>query len=114
MIALIKPGAAAGCKVVALSMSASGSMIQVRLDIGNEHLAVGISHRGPTSGGARGTAAGGGAARGAAGSAEPCGEQASTLSANGTPGGITHDSQTEGYVIVSGGGTLVTGGHVVN
>jgi hypothetical protein len=30
------------------------------------------------------------------------------------PGGIAHDSQTEGYVIVSGSGTLVTGGHIVN
>jgi hydrogenase maturation factor HypE len=28
--------------------------------------------------------------------------------------GIAHDSQTETYVIVSGGGTLVTGGHIVN
>jgi quercetin dioxygenase-like cupin family protein len=25
-----------------------------------------------------------------------------------------HDSQTETYVIVSGGGTLVTGGHILN
>jgi hypothetical protein len=28
--------------------------------------------------------------------------------------GIAHDSQTETYVIVSGGGTLVTGGQIVN
>jgi hypothetical protein len=80
------------------------------VDIGSEHLAVGIIHRGPT---------GGGAARGApapapAAPAEPCAEQAGTPPANGTPGGITHDSQTESYVIVSGGGTLVTGGHIVN
>jgi hypothetical protein len=80
------------------------------VDIGNEHLAVGIIHRGPT---------GGGAARGApaptpAAPAEPCAEPAGTPPANGTPGGITHDSQTESYVIVSGGGTLVTGGHIVN
>ena len=32
----------------------------------------------------------------------------------GTPGGISHDQQTEGYLIVSGGGTMVTGGHIVN
>jgi hypothetical protein len=30
------------------------------------------------------------------------------------PGGISHDHQTETYIIVSGGGTLVTGGRVVN
>ena len=29
-------------------------------------------------------------------------------------GGIFHDHQTETYIIVSGGGTLVTGGHIVN
>jgi hypothetical protein len=82
------------------------------VDIGTEHLAVGIIHRGPTGGPPPG-----GAARGAqapAAPAEPCAEQASAPPTNGTPGGITHDSQTESYVIVSGGGTLVTGGHIVN
>jgi len=102
------------------------------VDIGNENFAVGIIHRGAT-GGARGTgagagaaggagrgagnAAGGGAGRGAGGgraNAVPCGEQAGTPPAGGTPGGIAHDSQTEGYLIVSGGGTLVTGGRIVN
>ena len=34
--------------------------------------------------------------------------------AGGQPGGISHDSQTEGYLIISGGGTLVTGGKIVN
>ena len=76
------------------------------VDIGNEHLAVGIIHRGATGGG--------GAGRGAAAAAEPCGEQAGTLPAGSTPGGITHDAQTESYIIVSGSGTLVTGGHIVN
>ena len=84
------------------------------VDIGNEHLAVGMIHRGPSGGAGRGAAGGGGAGRAAAAPAEPCGEQASTPPTNGTPGGITHDSQTEGYLIVSGGGTLVTGGHIVN
>jgi hypothetical protein len=32
----------------------------------------------------------------------------------GTASGISHDSQTEGYYIISGGGTMVTGGHIVN
>jgi len=100
------------------------------VDIGTEHFAVGIIHRGATTGGARGTAAGGGGAAagargGAAGDAgggrgtgaaagAPCGEQAGTPPANGVPGGIAHDSQTEGYYIVSGGGTLITGGRIVN
>jgi len=89
------------------------------VDIGNEHFAVGIVHRGATGGG-RGTAGagGGGAAAGARGGAaaagEPCGEQASTPPASSVAGGIAHDSQTEGYYIVSGGGTLITGGHIVN
>jgi hypothetical protein len=85
------------------------------VDIGNEHLAVGIIHRGPTGGGpARGGAARGAQAAPSAAPIEPCAEQAGAPPANGTPGGITHDSQTESYVIVSGGGTLVTGGHIVN
>jgi len=32
----------------------------------------------------------------------------------GTAGGITHDSQTEGYYIVSGAGTMFTDGYIVN
>ena len=106
------------------------------VDIGNENFAVGIIHRGPSGGGANtaagggraaanaagggagggaNAAAGGGAGRGAAAGAGPCGEQqAGSAPTGATPGGIAHDSQTEGYVIVSGGGTLVTGGHIVN
>jgi mannose-6-phosphate isomerase-like protein (cupin superfamily) len=96
------------------------------VDIGNENFAVGIIHRGAT-GAARGTgagagrggnaAAGGGAGRGggrANATPVPCGEAATPPPAGGTPGGIAHDSQTEGYLIVSGGGTLVTGGRIVN
>jgi hypothetical protein len=97
------------------------------VDIGNENYAVGVIHRGAT--GARGTAgganagagggraAGGGAAGGGGRGAqqgEPCGEQASTPPSGATPGGIAHDSQTEGYLVISGGGTLVTGGRIVN
>jgi mannose-6-phosphate isomerase-like protein (cupin superfamily) len=95
------------------------------VDIGNEHFAVGIIHRGASGAAARGTGPGAGAAagvgRGTAGGGgranaapTPCGEQASTPPEGATPGGITHDSQTEGYVIVSGSGTLITGGHIVN
>jgi mannose-6-phosphate isomerase-like protein (cupin superfamily) len=88
---------------------------QIRVvDIGNENLAVGIVHRGPT-----GAAAAGGGRRGAAPAAqaapvETCADQASAPPADAAATGITHDSQTESYIIVSGGGTLVTGGHIVN
>ena len=37
-----------------------------------------------------------------------------TAPAGGSAGGITHDSQTEGYYIVSGGRTMFTDGYIVN
>jgi hypothetical protein len=83
------------------------------VDMGNYQLAVGIIHRGPT-GQAAGRGNGAGRGRGAApANMERCGERASNVPAN-APGGIAHDDTTETYVIVSGGGTLVTGGHIVN
>ena len=82
----------------------------VSLDIGKSNFAVGIIHRGKT--GAPPAAAGrGGAAPAAA--PQPCGE-IGTAPPGGVPGGIAHDGQTEGYLIVSGGGTLVTGGKIYN
>jgi mannose-6-phosphate isomerase-like protein (cupin superfamily) len=106
----------------------------VSVDIGKLNEAVGIIHRGPTTAGAgrgpgaaagaggaaagRGTGAGAGASA-AAGRAQaaapvPCGEQSTTPPPAGTASGISHDHQTETYIIVSGGGTLVTGGRIVN
>jgi hypothetical protein len=101
------------------------------VDIGPENFAVGIIHRGATGAAARGAAPAGGGAAGAARGAgagaaagagagrgaaagEPCGEQSTAPPTGGTPGAIAHDQQTEGYLIVSGGGTLVTGGKIVN
>ena len=84
----------------------------VSVDIGKLNEAVGIIHRGPTGAPAAGAAAGG-AGRGAAAQTEPCGEQTTAPPAN-SANGIAHDAQTETYVIVSGGGTLVTGGRIVN
>ncbi len=90
----------------------------VSVDIGKLNLAVGIIHRRAT-----GTAPAGGApaglaapapAPGATAAPEPCGERATTPPPAGTASGISHDHQTETYIIVSGGGTLVTGGHIVN
>jgi hypothetical protein len=113
------------------------------VDIGPENFAVGVIHRGATAAAGRGTGAGGGAAtgsgaaagggagrgagggagaagagRGAGGGAaaqgEPCGEQSTSPTTGGAPGMIAHDQQTEGYLIISGGGTLITGGKIVN
>jgi len=85
----------------------------VSVDIGKLNEAVGIIHRGPSAT----PAAGRGAAAGAAAPIPPdqsCGESASALPAGAVAGGISHDHQTETYIIVSGSGTLVTGGHIVN
>jgi mannose-6-phosphate isomerase-like protein (cupin superfamily) len=99
------------------------------VDIGPENFAVGVIHRGATGGAARGAApagaaagAAGGAGRGAAGGGggaaaaapQPCGEQSTAPATGSVPGGIAHDQQTEGYLIISGAGTLVTGGKIVN
>lgn len=88
----------------------------VSVDVGKTNVQVGIIHRAaaPAAGAARGAApAGGGAGRGAGQVGEPCGEQ-STSPVAGATGGIAHDGQTETYLIVSGTGTLVTGGKIVN
>ena len=89
---------------------------QIRVvDIGHENFAVGIVHRGATGAPAAGTGGGGGgAARANTPPAEPCGEKSATPAPAGSPNGLTHDNQTEGYYIVSGGGKMVTGGRIVN
>jgi hypothetical protein len=69
------------------------------------------------AGGGRGTAAGGNAP---AAAPVPCGQQMATPPGDALQGAITHDNQTEGYLIVSGGGigfidgTLVNGRHSTN
>jgi mannose-6-phosphate isomerase-like protein (cupin superfamily) len=91
------------------------------VDIGHENFTVGIIHRGKTVNGvdaqfaASTTSAAPAAGRGvAAQPAAPCGRAMATTPAGGSAGGITHDSQTEGYLIVSGGGTMITDGYIVN
>jgi hypothetical protein len=79
------------------------------VDIGNENFTLGIIHRGSTRNPPPAPAGGGAAAQ-----AQPCGRMMATLPAGGTPGGITHDSQTEGYIITSGGGEMFTDGYIVN
>ena len=91
-------------------------------DLGKVQFSVGVIHRGAT-GGARG-GANAGAARGAGGAAanaqaargaaDSCGERVEATPTGGFTGAISHDFQTEGYLIISGSGTLVTGGHINN
>ena len=92
------------------------------VDIGHENFTVGIIHRGKTvngaqvaaAGAARGAAPAAGRAGGAAPAPTPCGRAMATVPAGGSPGGIIHDNQTEGYLITSGAGTMFTDGYIVN
>ena len=77
------------------------------IGLGYENFAVGIIHRGTTRTPPP-------AAPAAAAQAQACGRAMATLPAGGTPGGITHDGQTEAYYIISGGGEMFTDGYIVN
>src|SRR6478735_7923994 len=79
------------------------------MDIGDQHFSVGAVHLGK-NGGAPAAGAGGAAAAPAA-NTKACGETSGTPSGSS---GIAHDKQTEGYYIVSGAGTMVTGGKIIN
>ena len=63
---------------------------------------------------AGGGAGRGGAAAGGAAAAAPvaCGVTAAAPASGGAMAMIAHDSQTEGYLITSGSGTLMTGGKI--
>jgi len=56
----------------------------------------------------------GAANAGAAAQTTPCGEQMANPPGDALQGAITHDFQTEGYLIVSGSGTAFIDGKVVN
>ena len=89
----------------------------VNVDVGNTNLAVGVVHRGrtgaPPAGGGGAAAGGTGVAAAAPAAApEPCGEKGTVP--QGSPTGLWHQGQTETYLIISGSGTLVTGGRVMN
>jgi len=95
-------------KVGATEQRASTRDENVKIvDLGYENFAVGIIHRGTTRTPPAAPAA-------APAQAQPCGRTMATLPPGGTPGGITHDMQTEGYYIVSGGGEMFTDGYIVN
>jgi hypothetical protein len=80
------------------------------VDLGYENFSVGVVHRGSTRTPAPAAPAGAAAAA----PPKPCGRTMATLPPGGTAGGITHDSQTEGYLIISGGGEMFTDGYIVN
>ena len=92
------------------------------VDMGKYAMSVAIVHRGATPqpgarrGGGAGRGAGrGGAGRGAAAAAEPCGLKEAPAGAQMSPPGmIAHDQTTETYIVISGSGTLNTGGEIVN
>ena len=83
------------------------------IDMGNYQLAVAVVHRGATGGGNAAAGAGnsGNAPAGAPNPQPACGEQ--RAGAKG-PNGIFHDDTAETYVVISGAGTLITGGTIVN
>ena len=76
----------------------------VSRDIGLLNLSVGIIHRGAV---VRGQARGGNQA-----ADRPCGVTSTNRDSGAR--GIMHFNQTETYVVVSGSGTLVTGGEILN
>jgi mannose-6-phosphate isomerase-like protein (cupin superfamily) len=80
------------------------------VNIGSENFALGVIHRastrGPTPTPPRQNAS--------AAEPTPCGRQMASLPPGGQRGGITHDFQTEGYYIISGGGTMILDGYIVN
>jgi mannose-6-phosphate isomerase-like protein (cupin superfamily) len=82
------------------------------IDIGDGYsMEVGVIHRSSTRTPAPPPAAGAAAAGGERG---PCGKTMASVPAGAEKGALTHDSQTEGYYIVSGGGVAFIDGYVVN
>jgi hypothetical protein len=81
------------------------------VDIGGGYsMELGVIHRGSTRAPMPPRAAGAAPAeeRGA------CGRTMAAMPAGGIPGGLTHNTQTEGYYITSGGGTAFIDGYIVN
>src|SRR4029450_8872948 len=70
------------------------------IDMGTYQLAVGIVARGKLAP--------------APAAAAPAAAPADAQAGGGDPGGISHDSTAEPYIVTSGSGTLITGGTIVN
>ena len=92
------------------------------LDIGHENFAVGVVHRGATGAQPAAPAAGRMQDEAARSAAERPAAPVESLrrgrqhaaSRRARRPGCIHESQTEGYYIISGAGTMVTGGRIVN
>lgn len=92
------------------------------IDMGSYALSVAVIHRGApvaraggAAGAGRGAGRGGGAARAGAAAPVTCGLKEAPAGAEMSPPGmIEHDQTTETYIVISGSGTLVTGGEIVN
>jgi mannose-6-phosphate isomerase-like protein (cupin superfamily) len=91
------------------------------VDMGKYNIGVGVIYRGPTQppGGGRGAGGGGRGAAGGGGRANAnvvkCGPATAPAGAKLSPPGlISHDQELETYQIISGSGTLVTGGTIFN
>jgi mannose-6-phosphate isomerase-like protein (cupin superfamily) len=85
------------------------------IDMGGYAMSVAVIHRGPTGALPAGAGRGAGGGRAQAAQAEPCGMSSAPAGAKqGPPGMIAHDNTVETYIIISGSGTLVTGGEIVN
>jgi len=86
------------------------------IDMGGYALSVAVIHRGPTGQPASGAGRGAGAGRAQqAANVEHCGLASAPAGAQqGPPGMIAHDDTVETYIVISGSGTLVTGGEIVN
>jgi mannose-6-phosphate isomerase-like protein (cupin superfamily) len=84
------------------------------IDMGAYQLGVAVIHRGKMDGAAANVAAGVGNSGGSAAAPNAqsaCGEQRAGTTG---PAGIFHDNTPETYVVISGSGTLITGGRIVN
>lgn len=86
------------------------------VDIGSEHMALGLVHRTSTRNPPANLVknASNNVPDPSGAPPEPCGRHMDTLPPGGQTGGLTHDFQTEGYYIISGGGTMFTDGYTVN
>jgi hypothetical protein len=81
------------------------------VDMGNYAMSIAVIHRGPTGAGQGST---GTPPANPAAAPVPCGLSAAPAGAkSGPPGMIEHDDTVETYIVISGGGTLVTGGQIV-
>ena len=85
------------------------------IDMDKYQFSVAVIHRGAMAGARSANSGGGrgnpGSGAPAANSSSPCGEQRPNATG---PTGIFHDDTAEGYVVISGSATVITGGTIVN